>query len=458
MKVVILGDSFGLPRWFKNSKEIEINFEDTYPEKLRQLLKKEFNQEDIAMVNMCKRFNNSLFLIQKEFSEVYLIQPEYLIIQVGIVDCWSREDGSCICEEFRGKNPWITEDEYISYLRKFIMNCFQQISSLKFIIVVNITKTKESQYEKHSGSFERTLNYNKKLETLKDIGRVYVADVYEKFNKELKKTVSSDGVHPSSYGNYVIAQKIFEIITSEIYLRKGIQSLNNDNENSINYFRKVCEYMRIESLSYWKALSNLIELYINNRNYEELNNIIILEAFDKNILQNNEEYKQMISFLCQKLIEDKNIEFEYIKEKYFKFLECLIELKEFELFNNIIAKFVGKYDCISYEKHGKLMVKYGLDELATESFIKAIELNSTNSKIYSYIAKRFLEIEEVEDSLEFAIIALNMDKKNMEAYDIVINGYNAIGEFDKANEFKILKNKNNLVNRKQEKNEEFKNN
>ncbi|MBF8984168.1 hypothetical protein IZY60_11525 [Lutibacter sp. B2] len=55
------------------------------------MLEIEFQQEDIVMINMSKRFNNSLFIIKKYFKQVCLIKPEYLVIQVGIVDCWARK-------------------------------------------------------------------------------------------------------------------------------------------------------------------------------------------------------------------------------------------------------------------------------------------------------------------------------------------------------------------------------
>lgn len=374
MKVVVLGDSFGLPRCYKNSQDIEVKIEDIYPEQLRQLLKEEFKQEDIMMINMCKRYNNSWFLIERELGEVYLMQPEYLVIQIGLVDCWSREKGVHICEAFKGKNPWIDEIEYRIYMKQFIENCLQLIKSLKAIIIVNITKTEEEQYSKHLGSHERTISYNKILKEFSKLDKVCVADVYEVFHKEINRAVCSDGVHPSPYGNFLIANEIYKIIASEKYFESGTMCLEgNDTESAVNYFKKV---------------------YESGKNSRGI---------------------------------------------YFQILDYLIKLGEFDLFNNIVNELSKGYDANDYDKHGELMIKYGLDELAMESFIKAIELKTDNSKTYSYMASKFMEINEGDNALDFAFTALSFDEKNIEAYETIIKVYTSMGQLDKAKEFKKLK-------------------
>lgn len=374
MKVVVLGDSFGLPRCYKNSQEIEVKIEDIYPEQLRQLLKEEFKQEDIMMINMCKRFNNSWFLIERELGEVYLMQPEYLVIQIGLVDCWSREKGVHICEAFKGKDPWIDEIEYRIYMKQFIENCLQLIKSLKAIIIVNITKTEEEQYSKHLGSHERTISYNKILKEFSKLDKVCVADVYEVFHKEINRAVCSDGVHPSSYGNFLISNEIYKIIASQKYFESGVRCLEgNETESAVKYFKKV---------------------YESGKNSRGI---------------------------------------------YFQMLDYLIKLGEFDLFNNIVNELSKAYDANDYDKHGELMIKYGLDELAMESFIKAIELKTDNSKTYSYMASKFMEINEGDNALDFAFTALSFDEKNIEAYETIIKVYTSMGQLDKAKEFKKLK-------------------
>lgn len=444
MKVLVLGDSFGLPRCFKNSIEIEVKYEDAYPQKLGNMLKSEFKEDDILIINRSKRYNNSLFILQEDFKEIYLIQPEYLVIQVGIVDCWARNQGEYICQQFKGKNPWINESEYIKYIEQFIKKCFESISSLKSIIVVNITKAEEEQYNRHEGSYERTIMYNNRLETLKDINNVYIGDVYKIFDKQLDTSLSSDKVHPSAHGNKLIAKEIYNIIVDEIYFNKAMQSfIKNEIKNSIYYFRKVYDNGIMVNDIYWEALNKLIELYLSNKNYKELVSILFLKNNNSETYEINKKFKDIVKYVSKILVEDIDIRFIDIKENYFDLLDYLIKVDEIGLFNNIVNKFTNKYDCCAYEKHGELMLKYKLEDLATESFIKAVELNSGKSTIYSYIAKKFVEINEIEEALNFALTALNFDKKNMDAYDVAINIYIDIKDFKKADEFELLKKQNN---------------
>ena len=38
MKVLVIGDSYGLPRYAKNSFNVELDYAGTYPEQLRRML------------------------------------------------------------------------------------------------------------------------------------------------------------------------------------------------------------------------------------------------------------------------------------------------------------------------------------------------------------------------------------------------------------------------------------
>ncbi len=213
MKIQIIGDSFGLPRFNNKTNSIEVEFENTYPELLRKELRLFYPNEDIIIVNSSKRFNNSLFLVRNEIMETILIQPEYIVLQVGIVDCWSREPDTYIIEEFKGKNPWISKEEYFSNLDIFISNCQKNIQGLKGIIVVNITKASLEQYNKHFNSFGNTWDFNNELKTLKHKNKeILLADAYREFSKNIERALCSDGVHPSNYGNKLIANLVLEEI------------------------------------------------------------------------------------------------------------------------------------------------------------------------------------------------------------------------------------------------------
>lgn len=221
MKVQILGDSFGLPRLHSKTNTIEVEFENTYPELLRKKLRCSYPNEDIIILNSSKRFNNSLFLVRNEIIETILIQPEYIVIQVGIVDCWSRRPDTFIIEEFKDKNPWISKDEYFNNIDVVISNFLKNILGLKKIIIVNITKASSEQYKKHFNSYGNTWEFNNKLKLLKEkYNKVILVDAYREFSKNIESALCSDGVHPSSYGNNLIANLIFEAILNSFRSEK----------------------------------------------------------------------------------------------------------------------------------------------------------------------------------------------------------------------------------------------
>lgn len=45
MKVLVIGDSYGLPRYAKNSFNVELDYAGTYPEQLRRMLSANFTED-----------------------------------------------------------------------------------------------------------------------------------------------------------------------------------------------------------------------------------------------------------------------------------------------------------------------------------------------------------------------------------------------------------------------------
>lgn len=438
MRIQVLGDSFGLPRTYKSSNEIEIHYEDTYPEQLRQLLKKEFYDEDILVINSSKRFNNSFFLIKNEISEIYLYQPEYIVIQVGIVDCWTRENGIYICEEFKNKSPWISEEEYILYLKTLIENSFKLISDIKGIIIVNITKATKEQYEKHPGSFERTKAYNKHLNDLGQYDNVYIANVYQKFDENEKPATSSDGVHPSALGNSMIAEEIFENIRLCHYYNKAKDFfLKEDFTSSLELFNKICTSKASNDKLYWEAFLYLVQIYITSEKLIEAFRVLFSE------IENSDKprFIQAVDCIYSKLMKNGIIYFAEIKDYYLQFIDLLIKMNKIDNFNSLVAEFVRYYDYNCYEKHGSIMLKYGLDELATESYVKAIEQGTSNPESYMYIAKKFYEINEYDDALNFCLDALKLSPQNTEACNLISKLCKLKEDYSKIDEIKEILNR-----------------
>lgn len=272
MKVVVLGDSFGLPRMYKHSNEIEVKYEETYPEQLRQMLSKEF-LEDILLLNHSKRYKTSYDLIQDWTEVVYLNQPDYLILQIGIVDCWPRDGIKWAPhQEWVGKSPWVFEDEYVKNIEEFIRAC-SSLQCLKSSIFVNIPRISSEAYEKHSGSYERTIIYNNRLcEIIQQTHNAYLVDVFQSFESGGEKNLCSDGVHPNNLGNKNIAESIFVSMVKTIYKDKICQAGSLQELEEGYYKIQQCKPLEEETLKEIyqildknKLESHFYSLYSQNR-------------------------------------------------------------------------------------------------------------------------------------------------------------------------------------------------
>ena len=79
MKVLVIGDSYGLPRYAKNSFNVELDYAGTYPEQLRRMLSANFT-EDVCLVNRCRHANTSLSLIKGEANEIEFLRPDQIVV------------------------------------------------------------------------------------------------------------------------------------------------------------------------------------------------------------------------------------------------------------------------------------------------------------------------------------------------------------------------------------------
>lgn len=217
---MIAGDSFGMPRPFKMNNEIEMQYEDCYPDQLRRLLTNEFKNDDTAVINYCKRANTTLGILRDlenpRYGEIYLCQPHYLVIQVGNTDCFERDkhhDEFAPFVEFRGKNPWINQQEFFYLMGEIIKRALTAVPVLKGIIVVNIPPIGKQETKKFKLTRQRISAYNHQLKVLHGLQNlIFVVDIYGIFMKSKTDPLSSDGIHPNRLGSELTARGILESI------------------------------------------------------------------------------------------------------------------------------------------------------------------------------------------------------------------------------------------------------
>ncbi len=219
LKIMIMGDSFGMPRPFKMNNKIELLYQQCYPQLLDEIMRKQFLDGTVMVINNCKRANTSLGILHDlknpRFGEIYLNQPDYLIIQVGNVDCFERtrhHDEFAPIAELRGKNPWISCIDFIRIQAEIIKETLFKVSGLKGILIVNIPPIKKENSKKNAATQKRISQYNAKLKMFNLHSIIHILDIYKLFYLSQKDPYSSDGIHPNSHGSRMLAELIFNKI------------------------------------------------------------------------------------------------------------------------------------------------------------------------------------------------------------------------------------------------------
>ncbi len=211
MKILVIGDSYGLPRWHQYIDRVELYYKDTYPECLRSILLDRYH-EDILLVNHCRHVNVSLALLRGEANDVYFLEPDFVVVQLGLVDLWPVYGRNIVppFADLAGKDPWVDLEQYRENLERFIKFCSSR-DELKGIVLVNIPKVSEEQYQRYPASHTRTISYNKILTTLARFP-VALVDAYSLVEELGQAAIGSDGIHPTALMSHKLADRIANTI------------------------------------------------------------------------------------------------------------------------------------------------------------------------------------------------------------------------------------------------------
>jgi lysophospholipase L1-like esterase len=212
VKILVIGDSIGLPRFAKDNGKVELNYEGTYPELVRKLALRRFAGEDILLVNACRHANTSVHLLRGAANDVCFLQPDVVILQLGMSDLWPAGGRSTAppFPDLAGKDPWVDESEFAQNMERFLEFCISQPNCR--VIIVNIPRCSDRQYRQHLGAQERTRQYNMQLKRIATNSRVDIVDAYALFVELGEAATGSDGIHPTAQCSRQLAEKIVETL------------------------------------------------------------------------------------------------------------------------------------------------------------------------------------------------------------------------------------------------------
>jgi len=215
-KIIILGDSLGLPR-------PELSFEKTYPYLLQEKVLNKYH-----MISKHKRANDTKWQVNALYDDVELYKPDVVVIHLGVVDCAPRLFYRKEKILFHYINKVIPIVEFMSKYRFFLtkklpkvyvntvnykINMTKIIDYLEErdiqIIVVGISKTSMENRKKSYGYNENILKYNNILEEiLVDKKEIKFVDMYQ-YGEDV---LLEDGHHLNEQGSLLLANELFKQI------------------------------------------------------------------------------------------------------------------------------------------------------------------------------------------------------------------------------------------------------
>jgi tetratricopeptide (TPR) repeat protein len=237
MRILVAGDSLGLPRphrinnYSPNEKELAVAYENTYSSIINRELLEHFKMNPfVEMINRSRRFQTSKNVFDEFTDHLFFYEPDVIIMHVGIVDCWFREN--------LGGKQMIEKESYkqnilnIIKLLKLRPNCR--------LIIVGISPTSLKMEKKYPGINREIRLYNQILKSQVDDKTIFYIDM-EKYIKikNPHQYLLLDDHHLNIEGNKLVAEQSIHLIKAFVYSDKGVHYFNNGNlETALDYFQK----------------------------------------------------------------------------------------------------------------------------------------------------------------------------------------------------------------------------
>lgn len=278
MRILVLGDSLGLPRphrinnYSPSETELAVSYNQTYPSIIQKMLIEEFYKENyFEVINRSRRFCNIKDILREFADFLFFYEPDVIILQIGIVDCWFREKRTQIVniKEFEQTFNQIIE------MLKLRPNCK--------LIIVGISPTSEKMDIRYVGQNQEIKKYNNSYKAHVDNNKVFYVDMESFIDpKVANKYLLPDDHHLNIEGNKLVAQELLKIIRSLYYCKKGYNNFENSNlkEAYTDFKNAFIEYPYFED-----NIFNFTQMLLEFGQNEELE---IVKSFCKENIKNQE--------------------------------------------------------------------------------------------------------------------------------------------------------------------------
>ncbi|MCM3760895.1 GDSL-type esterase/lipase family protein [Alkalihalobacillus oceani] len=223
MRIVIIGNSLALPRPKrinqydpKKKEELAVSFDDTYGFLVEKTIQAEYPDLHIRVINRAQRAYTIKHIAQTFADHLFYFEPNILILNVGLVDCWFRDENG---------TQMVNKVEFRQVLIR-IMSMLSLRPEVK-IIIVGITPTNTKMENRYKGMNDEIRKYNEILMDGVDYRQTFYVDVEK--NIQLNEILLPDGQHYNKEGNRIVAEKISILIRAFIESDRGVGLYNREN-------------------------------------------------------------------------------------------------------------------------------------------------------------------------------------------------------------------------------------
>jgi hypothetical protein len=214
MRLVVVGDSLGLPRLAKGLETEDLYYQDTYPERLRQHLRTA-GSADVMLVNLCRHAQTTLHLLRGLATDVYLARPQAVVVELGLTDLWPARGRRVPppFPELEGRDPWIDAAGYRDNLDRFLGFCRHAMNQAPPVVVlVNLWAASQAQYDRYPEAWHRTAVYNGILAELAVCHEAVLFDAAALGRELGDAALAGDGIHWTPQASDVLAKRLGETL------------------------------------------------------------------------------------------------------------------------------------------------------------------------------------------------------------------------------------------------------
>ncbi|WP_342600375.1 SGNH/GDSL hydrolase family protein [Psychrobacillus sp. FSL H8-0483] len=297
MRILVAGDSLGLPRpnrinnYSPDETELAVAYENTYSSIVNKNLLEHFKMDPfIEMINRSRRFQTMKNVYEEFTDHLFFYEPDVIIIQVGIVDCWFRES-------LNGKQM-VDKVSFEKYLSNILM--LLNMRPLCKLIIIGISPTSKKMEKKFVGINSEIRLYNEILKAHVDNKNVFYVDMEKHVDSEqTQRYLLPDDHHLNRDGNKLVAEQLICILKGFIFTNLGIQKHNKGkSREALNYFTKsfkeypmntdnICNLLIIYYEIKDKVEMNLLIDYVKDNNIKDKEISGIISVFE---MENNNSF------------------------------------------------------------------------------------------------------------------------------------------------------------------------